>query len=350
MISRVLIIDDEPDWQETFKDVFASVGCDADSVADISGAKELLKTTHYELIILDIFLNPTQVPLNYERFLTFIERAYPEVIVVAVTGKQLAPDEAFALSRLGVSDFIYKPRVHLDDVRRLAHRILDLDKMETSSIGTLERRLERIERLLANGIETLSTSVTEVTGLTRAVIKLASADVSDCPRLFTLKEASGKGVSQAAQVSYVLTLWCEYPGAEHAWDMATYKFSQPREWLRKVAPYALLVSRVLSVVIPVAASLPGVVLSGEDLQRVKNQLELMKEIAAQLPQIKVSPSATRTTVDRLTPEEGAGLRALRALLLTEDKYRIFGDLRKVGTESGEIIWVCPRHEEMLRTL
>lgn len=350
MISRVLIIDDEPDWQEIFKDVFASVGCDADSVADISGAKELLKTTPYELIILDIFLNPTQVPLNYERFLTFIERAYPEVIVVAVTGKQLAPDEAFALSRLGVSDFIYKPRVHLDDVRRLAHRILDLDEMETSSIGTLERRLERIERLLANGIETLSTSVTEVTGLTRAVIMLASADVSDCPRLFTLKEASGKGVSQAARVSYVLTLWCEYPGAEHAWDMATYKFSRPREWLRRVAPYALLVSRVLSVVIPVAASLPGVVLSGEDLQRVKNQLELMKEIAAQLPRIKVSPSATSTTVDRLTPEEGAGLRALRTLLLTEDKYRIFGDLRKVGTESGEIIWVCPRHEEMLRTL
>jgi CheY-like chemotaxis protein len=350
MISRVLIIDDEPDWQETFKDIFASVGCDADSVADISRAKELLKTTPYELIILDIFLNPTQVPLNYESFLTFIARAYPEVIVVAVTGKQLAPDEAFALSRLGVSDFIYKPRVHLDDVRRLAYRILDLGEMEKSSIGTLEQELERIERLLTNGIEALSTSVAEVTGLTRAVIKLASVDVSDCPRLFTLKEASGKGVSKAARVSYLLTLWCEYPGAEHAWDVATYKFSRPREWLRRVAPYGLLVSRVLSVVIPIAASLPGVVLSGQDFQRVQNQLELMKEVAAQLPQIKVCPSVTSTTVDRLTPEEGAGLRALRAMLLTEDKDRILGDLRKVGTEIGGIIWVCPKHEEMLRTL
>jgi CheY-like chemotaxis protein len=349
MISRVLIIDDEPDWQETLKDVFASVGCDADSVADISGAKELLKTTPYELIILDIFLNPTQVPLNYEGFLTFIARAYPAVIVVAVTGKQLPPDEAFRLSRLGVWDFIYKPRVHVDDVRRLAHRILDLGEIETRSIETLEGRLERIEGLLKNGIETLSTSVAEVTGLTRAVIKLASADVSDCPRLFTLKEASGKGVSQAARVGYLLTLWCEYPGAEHAWEMASYKFSRPREWLRRVAPYGLLVSRVLSVVISIAASIPGAVLSGEDFQRVQNQLELMKEIAAQLPQFNVSLSVTSTTVDRLTPEEGAGLRALRSLLLIEDRGRIFGDLRKVGTESGEIIWVCPRHEEMLRT-
>ena len=74
----------------------------------------------------------------------------------------------------------------------------------------------------------------------------------------------------------------------------------------------------------------------------------MKEVVAQLPQIKVS-APTSPTVDRLTAEEGAGLRALRALLLAEDRSRIFGDLRKVGTESGEIVWLCPRHEEVLRT-
>ena len=334
MISRVLIIDDEPDWQETFKDVFASVGCDADSVADISGAKELLKTTHYELIILDIFLNPTQVPLNYERFLTFIERAYPEVIVVAVTGKQLAPDEAFALSRLGVSDFIYKPRVHLDDVRRLAHRILDLDKMETSSIGTLERRLERIERLLANGIETLSTSVTEVTGLTRAVIKLASADVSDCPRLFTLKGSIRQGsiTSCASQLcAYTLVRVSRRRACMGHGDLQV----QSTEGVAAKSSALCAFGKPCSECGD-SGSRKSSRRSGEDLQRVKNQLELMKEIAAQLPQIKVSPSATRTTVDRLTPEEGAGLRALRALSLTEDKYRIFGDLRKVGTESGGI--------------
>src|SRR6266567_188275 len=84
------------------------------------------------------------------------------------------------------------------------------------------------------------------------------------------------------------------------------------------------------------------------LQKVQYQLELMKEVVAQLPQIKVS-APTSPTVDRLTAEEGAGLRALRALLLAEDRSRIFGDLRKVGTESGEIVWLCPRHEEVLRT-
>jgi CheY-like chemotaxis protein len=148
MIPRVLIIDDEQEWRETFEDVFTTTGWDADSVADISNAKELLKTNSYKLIILDIFLSPTQVPLSYQRFLTFIARAYPNVIVAAVTGKPLAPDEAFALSRLGVSEVIYKPRVHLDDMRRLTHRILDPDDMGTTSIGQVEHLSLAVHRTI----------------------------------------------------------------------------------------------------------------------------------------------------------------------------------------------------------
>ena len=134
MPPRVLIIDDEHEWRATFEDVFTSTGLDADSVADIAGAKELLREKAYKVIILDIFLSPTQVPLSYQSFLTFVARVYPDVIVAAATGKALAPDEAFALSRLGVSDLIYKPHVHLDDIRHLAHKILGSSDMGTSPI------------------------------------------------------------------------------------------------------------------------------------------------------------------------------------------------------------------------
>lgn len=349
MIPRVLIVDDEADWQAMFREVFSGAGWKTDSAGDISSAKQLLRVNAYRLILLDIFLTPSQAPLSYQSFIMLVAREYPDVIIVAVTGKQLAPDEAFALSRLGVSDFIYKPRIQLDSVRRLADDALRTGGMDDSLIGNLDRRLERIETLLSSGLDTLNTSVAEVTGLTRAVIKLASADVSDCPRLFTLAQARGSGVTRTARVGYILTLWCEYPGAEHPWDAATYRFTRPKEWLRIVAPYGLLVSRVLSMVIPIAASIPGVVLTGADVQRVQYQLELLKEVAGQLPRTGIDVSVAGTTVDRLTAEEGAGLRALRALLLAEDKDRIFGDLRKVGTEAGEIVWVCPRHDAMRRT-
>jgi class 3 adenylate cyclase len=132
---RVLIIDDEQDWRDTFEEVFTNAGWRADSAVNIGDAKELLKTNSYKLIIFDIFLSPTQVPLNYESFLTFVAQSYPQVVIAAATGKPLAPDEAFALSRMGVTDFFYKPRVRLDDMRQLASSILGPGERETTSIG-----------------------------------------------------------------------------------------------------------------------------------------------------------------------------------------------------------------------
>lgn len=343
MIPRVLIVDDEVAWREIFTDVFTSSGWAADPAKDMSRAKELVQANHYSLIILDIFLTSVRAPLNYQNSVTFFARTCPDAVIVAATGEQLPPDEAFALSRLGVSDFIYKPRIQLDALRRLAGKLAETDQAEETSTEKLDRRLEQIEFLLANGLDTLNSSVAQVAGLTRALIKLASTDVSDCPRLFTLTELAGGRAARTMRVSYSLTLWCEYPGAEHSWDPATYKFSRPKDWLRRIAPYGLLVSRILSIVIPIAANIPGVVVSGNDIQRVQHQLDLMKAVAGQLPRTDVPASTTSSAVDRLTAEEGAGLRALRSLLLTEDKDRIFGDLRKAATGSGEIIWVCPRH-------
>src|SRR5215467_2259717 len=181
MTSRILIVDDEPDWQEQFKNIFISLGCEADTVADIRSAKNSLRSTTYQLLVLDIFLRPTQVPLDYQGFLDFMERAYPQVKILAVTGKEFASDEAFALRGLGVDDFILKPQIKLDELRARARRLLDISQVEPSPVLLLDR-FSRLERLLQDGFDELGESVTEITGLARAVIKLVSADVSDCPR------------------------------------------------------------------------------------------------------------------------------------------------------------------------
>ena len=110
----------------------------------------------------------------------------------------------------------------------------------------------------------------------------------------------------------------------------------------KVAPYALRVSRLLRVVVPVAAALPGA-LANDDLKRVEQQLELLKAVAEQLPE----QLTTDGDAERVRAEEGAGLRALRTLLLAQDDIRAFGDLRKVVTATGDILWVCPEHERRL---
>lgn len=330
---RVLVVDDEPDWCGRFRDIFLSIGFAADTAAGRAAAEEALRARAYDLLVLDIYLTDAQPALDYQLLLCRLSRAYPDMPIVAATGKPLAPNEAFELRDLGVAGFVYKPQIQVTQVRDLVYRLVGAGPDPAPvSAGPVDERLARIERVMAEGLRALDER-------SRAVLRLLGADVTDCPRLFTLEAASGGRVRQALRTRYRLTLWCEMPGAEHAWEPATYTVDETREWLRRIAPYALRVAAVLRVVVPVAASVPGVVLSEPDLKRVQHQLDLVKAVAAQLPDDL--PAATG--VDGLRAEEGAGLRTLRALLLAHDEHRRFGDLRKVVTESGDVLWVCPEH-------
>jgi len=47
---------------------------------------------------------------------------------------------------------------------------------------------------------------------------------------------------------------------------------------------------------------------------------------------------------RLTPAQGAGLRALREILFSLDRHRVFGGMRQVWDQTtGDALWVCSRH-------
>jgi hypothetical protein len=104
----------------------------------------------------------------------------------------------------------------------------------------------------------------------------------------------------------------------------------------------VLVARVLRIVVPVAAGVPGVVLPEGELERVQHQLALATAVAGQLPQESPAAGVEVTSGTGIQAEQGAGLRALRALLLELDSDRLFGDLRKV-VRGGVVLWVCPEH-------
>ncbi|MEJ3742635.1 hypothetical protein WEI85_04985 [Actinomycetes bacterium KLBMP 9797] len=126
---------------------------------------------------------------------------------------------------------------------------------------------------------------------------------------------------------------------------ATYELRQEREWLVRVAPYVNFVLNSLRLVVPVAAAVAGVVLPKPDLEGLSSRIELMKIIADKLP----SDIATRgrgaepRTDGNMTTAEGAALRAFRVLLFRHDPTRAFGDLRRVQSPSGDLLWVCPEH-------
>jgi CheY-like chemotaxis protein len=121
---RVLIVDDEPEWQKIFEDTFVTIDFLTTTASGISAAKDALLAATYDLMVLDIFLTPAQLPLTYQGFLEFVHRSYPDMKVFATTGGPLPPNEAFELANLGVVEFIYKPQIQLDDLRMRVDRWL----------------------------------------------------------------------------------------------------------------------------------------------------------------------------------------------------------------------------------
>ena len=108
-----------------------------------------------------------------------------------------------------------------------------------------------------SGLQGQAADIADIANAVRRIHQVVSAEVTDCPRLFTL-EARQPGLLDRARPylrHYLLTLWCEQPGYEHPWDAASYDLDPPREWLARIAPYARLVFKTLQVIVPVAAAI-----------------------------------------------------------------------------------------------
>ena len=98
------------------------------------------------------------------------------------------------------------------------------------------------------------------------------------------------------QDHYRLTLWCEHPGYEHPWEPATYNLDLPKEWLTRIAPYALLVFQTLQLIVPLAGAVAIAALPSAQQASAQNHLEVMKAIVADLPatqQARVEGSLSR---------------------------------------------------------
>jgi internalin A len=240
----------------------------------------------------------------------------------------------------GRSDIVCHECIEQYDVTRL------LTGFEVPSVPiepALEKVRERLDEVVAAMHRTEGLAA-DAANEVRMVLKLLGMEVTDCPRFFTLSSAATTAWTRAAfwKERYRLILWCEHPGHWHPCPEADYELIQPKEWLKAVGPYATLVARTLRLVVPVAGAAAGVVWSEEELKGAKQEIELMKALVQSLPELKELDIGIRSSTE-LTSAEGAGLRALRSLLLEKDPSRSFGGLRRVQYPSGDFVWICPIH-------
>ena len=78
-------------------------------------------------------------------------------------------------------------------------------------------------------------------------------------------------------------MWCEHPGYEHPWEPAAYNLDPPKEWLARIAPYAVLVFRTLQLIVPLAGAVAIAALPSAQQASAQAHLEVMKDIVADLP-------------------------------------------------------------------
>jgi DNA-binding response OmpR family regulator len=123
MRSQILVIDDETTWSSQFQDMLETIEFEVHVAPDLEKARKLLMQEKYDLVLMDMVLGDPSAPLiKVQTFIDFLRRQYPNMPVIATTGKLLDPDQVFALSQLGIVDFINKRTLQLLDFRERIQR------------------------------------------------------------------------------------------------------------------------------------------------------------------------------------------------------------------------------------
>jgi internalin A len=107
--------------------------------------------------------------------------------------------------------------------------------------------------------------------------------------------------------------------------------------------------RTLQLAAPVAIAIEVATQPISLQSEVQSRLEIMKAIIDDIPDDALSDVGgddlpeSYGQRDGLARAEGQALRAMRQVLFQEDPAHAFGDMRRVQSPAGDLLWVCPVH-------
>jgi Leucine-rich repeat (LRR) protein len=176
-------------------------------------------------------------------------------------------------------------------------------------------------------------------------------EAKEGPRLFSFQPVERTKFNPKGWVKmrFRVTLWCEHsrlplPLINKHDREGVYEFDVTRELFEKAAPFLKVLTGMLSLVLPVAASATKLAMEEEAYKAIENQLDFGKSCAEALLGAsgksaewlgrKDAPELKRGEVIRA---QGAVLRQLHAWLKAEDPT--FGGLVRVQNKRQEFLWV-----------
>jgi hypothetical protein len=149
-----------------------------------------------------------------------------------------------------------------------------------------------------------------------------------------------------------VTCWCEHPDGPHpnvlgsTEMMASYVLKAPKAWVVAAAPYVSWVTTLLKAFIPLTGTVIKQGLGDLATQRLKNDLDLMGDMAKAIPpgKLDVGRAADLNYIHGFKPEIES-LRHIHDVMLEQwpKGPARWGLLRPVPTKMGEYLWLCPHH-------
>lgn len=212
---------------------------------------------------------------------------------------------------------------------------------------------DRFQILDKNDRRILSQVEDAYTGLMQALTN----EAKEGPRLFGFEAIDRRLFDRPKWMSakFRLTLWCEHSrlplSALNGKDdtQGVYELDLPREWVTKAVPYLKLITGLLSLVVPVAASAVKLELDDKAYKEIAKQLEFgQKGLESALKGAEKAEdwaaSGEAPDLDRGNAIRGQGavLRQLHAWLKEKDPG--FGGLVRVQNRRQEFLWVHPKFE------
>jgi DNA-binding NtrC family response regulator len=138
---RMLAIDDERTYVETYKKYFAKRGFEVDICDNIKDFERELSSRHHHIILVDYYLDNDKV--DGDRLMQLVEEYDRDASVIVVTGRP-SLDTAVVSLRQRAFDYLSKP-VKVDDLAKAVDRALDAKGLLRPSANELHRRIgERI--------------------------------------------------------------------------------------------------------------------------------------------------------------------------------------------------------------
>jgi hypothetical protein len=112
----------------------------------------------------------------------------------------------------------------------------------------------------------------------------------------------------------------------------------------KIAPYTLLVARVLRTVAPLASANVKETLGEAYFRDAVLNLERMEAVTAEMLNLDVNELMNSAgSTNQLTRGEFSAMREYQELLRSVDPERKWGGLKRVEIPSGDSLWLCSKH-------